>query len=222
MTKAVSECTFKRQSTFKYKMKKDASGQAVKMYKPKTAELKIEFYEKEAQFENKSDKKGHKDLNLSDYINKGLQTQTFKMDAQGYIFLTVKIAVLQSDAQLDVATMTLMSLNQQMRNNQGKEVSASTTQDTIDDSGDEDSDGSDDEYEIGGDVMKQHFEHFTKVIAPKSAQPQEQQDDDDQKKNKSKVVGALKTAVQGAITMNSIVPAGNRAGGMANFQDSGN
>lgn len=54
---------------------------------------------------------GYKELNLSDYISKGLQTLTFKMDKEGHIFLTVKIVVLNADAQLDVASMTLMSLN---------------------------------------------------------------------------------------------------------------
>ena len=69
VTKDVRDFTFKRQSMFKYKNKKDSQGNVNKIYKAKTAELKIEFYDKDAQFEIKSDKKGHKDLNLSDYIN---------------------------------------------------------------------------------------------------------------------------------------------------------
>ena len=82
----------------------------------------------------------------------------------------MKIAVLPDDAQLDVATMTLISLNQQM-NKMGKSMESSlSTMETFNDNSDEDdSGGSDEEFEIGGDVMKRHFEHFTNVIAPNRA-----------------------------------------------------
>lgn len=59
------------------------NGPQIKHYKEKNAELKIEFYEKEAYYEHKSMRTGYKELNLSDFINKGLQTMTFRMDKEG-------------------------------------------------------------------------------------------------------------------------------------------
>ena len=79
----------------------------VKQYEEKTAELKIEFYEKNTDYENKSSRKGYKELNLSEFINKGMQTKTFRMDKEGHIFLTVNITVLGANTKQDVVSLTL-------------------------------------------------------------------------------------------------------------------
>jgi hypothetical protein len=57
---------------------------------------------------------------LSDYINKGLKTETFQMDKLGNLFLTVKILVIEAQNNKDIAQLALASLNQ--KNNQAHET----------------------------------------------------------------------------------------------------
>ena len=60
--------------------------------------------------------------------------------------------VLHADAQLDVASMTLMSLNHQIKNNAEKDKDFNTTFDTSQlECSDDDDDDSEGEFEISGD-----------------------------------------------------------------------
>ncbi len=61
----------------------------------KKLELKIEYYETEHTLQMESTRVGYKLINLSDFIGKGLQTKTFRMDQDNnqYYFLTVSFIV---------------------------------------------------------------------------------------------------------------------------------
>mmetsp|Transcript_13540 Transcript_13540/g.23052 ORF Transcript_13540/g.23052 Transcript_13540/m.23052 type:complete len:86 (-) Transcript_13540:683-940(-) len=80
-----------------------------KVYKPKLAELKIEKYD--SQVGGEGLRIGYKELNLSDYINKGLKAYTFQMEGKGLLFLTVLISVLEAQQNTDIASMTIRALN---------------------------------------------------------------------------------------------------------------
>ena len=46
---------------------------------------------------------GYKKVNLAEYIGQGLRTQTFQMNDQGTIYLTVKILVIEAENDQDIA-----------------------------------------------------------------------------------------------------------------------
>ena len=71
--------TFTRNCVFKYYT--DSQGR--KVFKAKEAELKIEQYSNAHSLDKDGIRIGYKTLNLSEFINKGFVTKTFRMDKNG-------------------------------------------------------------------------------------------------------------------------------------------
>ena len=91
--------SFSRNCTFKYKVDKNGN----KIYKMKEAELKVEKYKKDkaiGEFDQESERIGYKKIDLSDFINKGLITKTYKMGKTDSLYFTVRISVITSDQTL--------------------------------------------------------------------------------------------------------------------------
>jgi hypothetical protein len=90
-----SKFMFKRNCKFDFKMSKDQ-----KIYQKKKAELKVELFDD--RYTGEGERIGYKELNLSEYIKKGLRKCTFQMDDLGNIFITVMISVLDANANMDI------------------------------------------------------------------------------------------------------------------------
>ena len=93
-----------RNCHFKYR----DTNNKTKNYEDKFAELKIELYDAEDGGEGK--RVGKHDLNLSQFIGRGIQTLTFAMDKDQKVYLTVKISVLSSHSGQDIATLALAAI----------------------------------------------------------------------------------------------------------------
>jgi len=81
-----------RKSEFPYTTRKDGS----KQYKSKTLELKIEAYDHKDHPSSFGQRKGKISLNIAEFINRGLCTETFNLDTKknsDNYYLTVKISL---------------------------------------------------------------------------------------------------------------------------------
>jgi len=96
--------------------------------------LKIEKYTSSLQPEQ-GKRIGYIELNLADFIGKGLSTTTFAMDKSQSLFLTVKIMVIPIDEGLSIHGMAMKAR------------------------GNEDPDFSDDEPELGGGELMDILTH---------------------------------------------------------------
>lgn len=77
---------------------------------------------------------------------------TFPMDKEGNLFLTVKVVIIQANKDVDIATITLQSLNQQ------KKGTCCGPDNMLDIESD-----SDDEQELGGGELMDHLQYFYDV-----------------------------------------------------------
>ena len=76
-----------------------------KTYEAKKAELKIEKYDSQQQDQREGDRIGYFVLNLATFVGQGLKTFTFPMDQKGFLYLTVKIVVIEASTNVDIATI---------------------------------------------------------------------------------------------------------------------
>lgn len=93
-----------RKSQFPYKTEKGGT----KLYEKKTLEVKIEFYSDEKAKGTRARKRmGSREINLSDYINKGPVVECLRLDTgtknSQLAYITIKIEVARLDEEKDVA-----------------------------------------------------------------------------------------------------------------------
>lgn len=123
-----------------------------KIYQKKLAELKIEKYTRYDQQEKDGKRIGYYKLDLSQFINKGVTPITFKMDKECNIYITAKISVVLANESLDIASMTLKSIQK----------------DAAGDKADDESSESEDERD--GAELRENFNHFYTVLKDKGIQ----------------------------------------------------
>lgn len=126
-----------------------------KVYEAKKAELKIEKYDSQQQDQREGDRIGYFVLNLAAFVGQGLKTFTYPMDQKGQLYLTVKIVVIEASTNVDIATITLQSLN--------KKKTEATVKDPSNMLNDLDESDSDDEQELGGGELMDTLTYFYDV-----------------------------------------------------------
>lgn len=127
-----------------------------KTYEAKKAELKIEKYDSQQQDQREGDRIGYFVLNLATFVGQGLKTFTFPMDQKGFLYLTVKIVVIEASTNVDIATITLQSLN-------NRRTEGTTTKDPTNMLNELDESESDDEQELGGGELMDTLTYFYDV-----------------------------------------------------------
>ena len=83
------------------------------------------------------------------------------MDKEGQIYLTVKISVVEANRDIDIATMTLKSIQKQNNNNEDAKNNDGT---------------SSSEDERDGAELRENFNHFYTVLKDKGIQNEQPQD----------------------------------------------
>ena len=96
----------KRNCDFKYRQDKKTGE---KSYNRKDLTLKVELFDRINADVSQGVKKGHKDLNLADYIGKGLVTECLQLDKNEHLWLTVRIAVAGLAADKVITTLSLLA-----------------------------------------------------------------------------------------------------------------
>ena len=118
-----------------------------KKHKRKELTLKVELFDRINADASAGVKKGHKDLNLADYIGRGLVTECLHIDVgkTEHLWLTVRIAVASLAADKDLTTLSLLATTKQSR----QVIKRGTTGGDVGEE-EEDASDSDDAYEVTG------------------------------------------------------------------------
>lgn len=93
---------------------------------------------------------GYVKIDLAQYIDHGVCTETFRMDEKGELYLTVKISVVEPSQEMDIVMMSIMANNRRIAaQNRAEGIHP------VD---------SDDECDVQGDTLKEAFSYYHKVF----------------------------------------------------------